>query len=113
MKHVFPIDEDALFERANDLRISPRGRSRILHDLMDHAKATRDNELWHKIGLALIRAREIDDLSTRVSDHFVDLSPDEVFKEVAKKGPRFPFNGWSARARKLGVTPQLSTPVFL
>ena len=83
--------------------IPPQARSRLFHDLMDRAALTKNNTLWLRVGRALVSACDRDDLSSQVSDHFVDGSPDEVFVEVANGSPRRRFRRWDSRAGRLGV----------
>lgn len=70
---------------------------------MDLAKRSDDNELWLEIGHLLIAARDIDDLTTNVSDHFVGVCPDDVFRQVANGSPRERFRAWNFRAASLGI----------
>ena len=103
MERIWGVDEKELFEKAEDMSLSPAARSRIMHELMDHANSINDEHLWLKIGQLLVRARDKDDLSTRVSDRFVDESPDGAFKQVAMTGETRPFKAWKTRSRLLGL----------
>lgn len=91
------------WKRARDRSASPRVRSGGLHNLMDLAQRADDHDLWLRIGRALIRACDDDDLTPQVSDHFVDACPDQIFKQVANASPRKRFKAWHRRANHLGV----------
>jgi hypothetical protein len=87
--------------RAENLELPPSVRSGILHDLMDFAETKDDHRLWNQIGWVLVRASKRDDLSTQVSDHFVDHCPDQVFRSFATSNPSRRFKAWKERGFKL------------
>ena len=92
--------EDEL-ERARDFTLHYKKRAAIWHGLMDVAEATEDDELWNEIGEIIIIAFNRDDVSAKISDHFVDKCPDEIFRKYAMQGPHDRFVAWRKRARAM------------
>ncbi len=92
----------ATIERSEDYSLLPSVRSGIRHELIDEAHRRDDNRFWREVARALVKAHGQDDLSGQVSDHFVNLCPDHIFREFTGKSPRHTFKNWSKRARRMG-----------
>lgn len=101
-KTVFSHAErrNLLFKAAN-YRESSWKRSSARHALMDMAEALGDGSLWTEVGVILVDACRVDDLSAQVSDHFVDYCPESVFAKFTDSCPRHRFRGWRNRAIKI------------
>ena len=95
-----------LWAKARDYsdRGHPMVRSATRHDLMDLATKYEDNELWGEIAEHVLDAMTKDnDLSAKVSDHFVRDCPESVFLRIAERSLQHPrlFAYWRRRARNL------------
>lgn len=95
----FSIENE--LERARDTTLNYKARSAIWHGLMDVAELWQDDALWNEIGEIIILAFSRDDVSAKISDHFVEKCPDVVFRKYALQGPHDRYVRWRQRTQEL------------
>jgi hypothetical protein len=103
VRHKRTTRQNPTLQRASIPELAPNVRSGLIHRAMDHAESTSDHDLWNEIGEVIIEMYESDDLSTQLSDHFVNHCPIEVFIRFAARGPIRKFRAWAKRSREAGV----------
>jgi hypothetical protein len=92
---------DRQIARSENYELGPVTLSAIRHDLIDAAIKLQDDDLWLDLGRALVRACDMKDLTTKVSDRFVDNCPDVVFETLGRTvSPYFRFAGWRKRTER-------------
>lgn len=90
---------ETLFGKARNSCLNYQTRAAAMHELMDIAEAGGDESLWMRIAGLLVEAFELDDVSAKVSDHFVEKSPDPAFEHACRRViPR--YAAWRRRAKK-------------